>query len=176
MPILTGSQCNSIYSTGHSMGGAAAHILAACANRGEMTSLASTAVTSFTVSKVYTFGAPAVSRSALTNPLNSNGCFDGARIYNTDSWTYDPAAAVAQPLGYFHPYVTPLRFYSSDSEQISASVRGNCNSYTATWESMGDLTRTISLGWFGSLELPKAPTITDHSPNTYKSRAKTLYR
>mmetsp|Transcript_13811 Transcript_13811/g.25336 ORF Transcript_13811/g.25336 Transcript_13811/m.25336 type:complete len:386 (+) Transcript_13811:70-1227(+) len=177
-PVLTGGQCNSIYSIGHSLGGALAQMFAACANSQALTEIAATAVTPMTVSKVYTMGAPAMASIGrpLTNAASPDGCFEGARFYNLDSWTYDIVPVVAQPWGLAHGNLRPIQIFSSDDEVISVSYPGTCSSSVAWNEpQVSSLKRTISLG-FWSVELPLSPTITDHRVETYRARFRTLWR
>mmetsp|Transcript_27411 Transcript_27411/g.63319 ORF Transcript_27411/g.63319 Transcript_27411/m.63319 type:complete len:391 (-) Transcript_27411:69-1241(-) len=178
IPAITG-QCQTIYAVGHSLGGALAQIFAACANHQALSTVAVSAVTPLTVAKVYTFGAPAVSVAGrpLANAASPDGCFDGARFYNVDSWTYDPVPPLAQSWGLVHANIRPIQMYSSDSAAISVRYPGGCVS-SAAWNLplFSGLVRSVSLGWFGSISMPLSPTITDHQVVTYTARARTLWR
>mmetsp|Transcript_7045 Transcript_7045/g.12843 ORF Transcript_7045/g.12843 Transcript_7045/m.12843 type:complete len:98 (+) Transcript_7045:118-411(+) len=83
MTALSG--CSSIYSVGHSLGGAVASLYATCAGSGNVL-FENTLLFKNTkaVEKLYTFGAPAV---AYVTPLRppSGGCFGGARFYSAAS-------------------------------------------------------------------------------------------
>jgi hypothetical protein len=77
--------CTKLIVTGHSLGGGLAAVFAAMANKQEQTS---TMEGVKTVDYLYTFGGVPVSISPLENGQASNGCFNGARFYNTGTATY----------------------------------------------------------------------------------------
>ena len=111
-PLLTGEtgdNCSGgIYIAGHSLGGAQASLLAACANNPN-----STLQLGYEVAGLYTFGAFAPSKPALRNMIwkkqeQADGCFAGARYYNQDSGNYDVVPGTTTIVGFEHPQVKPL--------------------------------------------------------------------
>lgn len=59
-----------------------------------------------TVAKLYTNGAPGVSKTQLTN---NGSCFNGTRFFNFDDYWYDPVTYVSQ--GYLHPKMKAVKLY-----------------------------------------------------------------
>lgn len=104
LPVLRSGDCSEgVYVVGHSLGGAQASILAACANNGSMPY-------GFEVKGIYTFGAFAPSRDPLVNKISEkqnlpSGCFDGARYFNQDSGNYDVVPGTTTNAGFRHPQV-----------------------------------------------------------------------
>mmetsp|Transcript_50144 Transcript_50144/g.119369 ORF Transcript_50144/g.119369 Transcript_50144/m.119369 type:complete len:363 (-) Transcript_50144:167-1255(-) len=162
LPVLTGSQCQTVYALGSGIGGAVASLVAACANRGELSHLSGSAVSGLHFAKLYTYGAPAVSRTALTNPLSSDGCWAGARYFIVDEWTYDPIPAVCFPWGFVHPAVQPV--------EVSLELKAwPCTSPQASLEPT-ELYRNVSLGKFGLYTVPKTPNAATHNESEYLER------
>lgn len=108
--MLQGS--SGIIVVGHSLGGAMASLLAACANHPDPTYRASKdpdthkAVEDITVKAIYTIGAPSISRVQLTN---HGQMFPGRRFYNYDSLQYDPVPSSAQAANHKHPLLQAVR-------------------------------------------------------------------
>mmetsp|Transcript_316 Transcript_316/g.875 ORF Transcript_316/g.875 Transcript_316/m.875 type:complete len:327 (+) Transcript_316:92-1072(+) len=167
MPVLTGTDCTSIYAIGHSMGGAVASILAACANHGELSAIHPNATTAMSVSKLYTYAAPAVSSTGFINPLSSDGCWGGARYFIVDDWSFDPVPPVAVPFGFVHPHVQPVQI--GMHEGALESIDWPCNSHDAEVQPR-DLMRNVSLGRLGFISVPKAPSIAAHDRMHYLDR------
>jgi len=87
-------QCpGGVISTGHSLGGALANLMGACANRRGL----------FKVAGIYTFGAPGMSTVQITNDLSEEGCFPGARVHTSSRLTQDPIAFLGRTKGFLHP-------------------------------------------------------------------------
>eukprot|EP00933_Yihiella_yeosuensis_P049210 TRINITY_DN458_c0_g2_i1.p1 TRINITY_DN458_c0_g2~~TRINITY_DN458_c0_g2_i1.p1 ORF type:complete len:373 (-),score=50.17 TRINITY_DN458_c0_g2_i1:108-1226(-) len=104
---------------GHSLGGGIASLIAALANKHRY----------FTADFLYTLGAPGPTRTQLRNPAN-NGCFNGARVYNKDSWTGDPVPAASRRVGYVYPKAAALRLYNDRNDERKSYLY-NCNSQMA---------------------------------------------
>ena len=63
---------------------------------------------------MYTFGAPAVS----TTPLQDDGaCFQGARMFNLDTDSYDPFADLGTWAGYVHPRMQAIQLLPMGSKK-----------------------------------------------------------
>lgn len=98
-----------VVTTGHSLGGALVTLLAACAHRRGW----------WTVDGVYTFGAPAMTwKTQVSNPLSKDGCFNGYRVYNSDSWLMDPFPATGSPLNFEQPKIQEIRVKSLSSRNF----------------------------------------------------------
>ncbi|CAE7671158.1 unnamed protein product, partial [Symbiodinium pilosum] len=66
------------------------------------------------VDYLYTFGAPAVS----TTPLQDDGaCFQGARMFNLDTDSYDPFADLGTWAGYVHPRMQAIQLLPMGSKK-----------------------------------------------------------
>jgi len=104
LPLLTGSQCkNGVSVVGHSLGGGVASVFSACANNPAKPY-------GFNVSKLWTFGAPAVSRpDVLHNGLATDKCFKGGRFWNQDRLFIDPIPGLSRGLNFFHPRIGATR-------------------------------------------------------------------
>ena len=90
--------CLTLIVVGHSLGGAMASLYAACAEQKGLK----------TADFLYTFGAPAISHTPLSN---KGRCFRGARFYNFDGDAkYDivPNIAMVSPASYLHPMMDAI--------------------------------------------------------------------
>eukprot|EP00971_Amphidinium_carterae_P005023 100662-Amphidinium_carterae.1 len=141
------------------MGGAVASILAACANHGQLSAIHPNATTSLSISKLYTYAAPAASSTGFINPLSSNGCWEGARYFIVDDWYFDPVPPALFPFGFAHPHVQPIQLGMHDG--ILQSTLWSCDSVEAEVQPR-DLTSNVSLGRFGFISVPKLPSIATH--------------
>lgn len=122
LPILNSSNCRGgIHITGHSLGGGVASVLAACANNRAKPY-------GFIVDKLWTFGAPGVSKKPLTNSLAGNGCFQGGRFWNQDALTMDPIPALSRGLNFVHPMLRGTRLMSELLGGYETAV-SDCTSY-----------------------------------------------
>lgn len=133
-------ECNVVIAVGHSLGGALAELMAACANRPDTeknVSLKARAI-HFQVHEMYTFGACAVSTEMLTNRLRqfSDGCFPGARVFleqrhmgRESSHWIDPVANYfsLRPNSLVHPKTTvvALTKHVLGNEQTSNITQAN---------------------------------------------------
>lgn len=125
------SKCDEMFTGGHAFGGALASIFAACSNGayGEATLphmfrdgivVEQGAHRKFmNVSGLYTFGAPAVSKTQLTNHFAEDGSFAGGRFYNEDYIYFDPLPMSGTSLGLLHPKVAAIRLKDQDSGWIA---------------------------------------------------------
>lgn len=110
VPYLA-NQCTTVFAVGHSLGGAVASLFSSIVNNGYNCPLIpSTLSPGFTIAKLYTVGAPAVSKDQITD---ANGaCFGGKRIFNEDNGILnpvDPVARVMQKINFLHPMIEPVR-------------------------------------------------------------------
>jgi hypothetical protein len=104
---------------GHSLGGAAADLFAACFNlkrkhSAELPShLQGVRELYPIVDSVWTIGAPAITKDKpLSNALAEDGCFEGGRWYNQDhDGSYDPVPILAKHVGFLHPRMTAVAVY-----------------------------------------------------------------
>jgi len=161
---LIGEFCGGkVFSVGHSLGGAVASITAGCANSGGSGVLgipsARSNIIPFTVSGLYTVGAPAVSKPQMTS--KGGACFAGRRDFNYDSSTLDPVPLVAQAAGYRQPKVEALELHSNSAGTITKKTWA-CNSIQAEEYPYG-------LG-------ARGPSIADHKTSTYITRLKDVFR
>eukprot|EP00928_Gymnodinium_smaydae_P032721 TRINITY_DN23628_c0_g1_i1.p1 TRINITY_DN23628_c0_g1~~TRINITY_DN23628_c0_g1_i1.p1 ORF type:complete len:826 (+),score=139.90 TRINITY_DN23628_c0_g1_i1:72-2549(+) len=115
-PYLASKECSGgRNAVGHSLGGAIAGVLAFCANanfhqHGLRKSGAGTGLHAmqpdappFTITGLYTFGAPGVSIKPLSNGLARDGCFQGARFFNLDATAIDPVPWMSSVRRLVHP-------------------------------------------------------------------------
>eukprot|EP00927_Polykrikos_kofoidii_P041919 TRINITY_DN3579_c0_g1_i3.p1 TRINITY_DN3579_c0_g1~~TRINITY_DN3579_c0_g1_i3.p1 ORF type:complete len:276 (+),score=12.75 TRINITY_DN3579_c0_g1_i3:196-1023(+) len=100
---LVGSTCGEVVLSGHSAGGAVASILAACANQNGGLRASFSHFPAFTVDRLYTIGAPGISKQRINNDQERNGCFSGMRVVNYDGASYDPVPYVNSHWGFLHP-------------------------------------------------------------------------
>mmetsp|Transcript_58931 Transcript_58931/g.108872 ORF Transcript_58931/g.108872 Transcript_58931/m.108872 type:complete len:427 (+) Transcript_58931:54-1334(+) len=173
IPILTSDKCQTIYSAGHSLGGALAEIFAACANYDQLHRVARNAKTRLTVDKVYSTGSPAVSTVPVSNPKHPSGCFDGIRAFISDQWHYDVVAACTGLIHFKHPYLKPMAIQDSMSNGNYTMRTWDCHGYEAQWEPM-DLTNNISIGPV-QVPVPKMPDVEAHLPDAYIERLQYIY-
>lgn len=119
------SNCNDLYVTGHSLGGAMAEMFAACWNSPWHRPAADK---SPPVSRVYTFGAPSAfdpnkipprTRIGTGDPMKWDICFGGKRFFNYDTdeaGDFDPVPTIATHLGWTHlPYDAVQLTQAADS-------------------------------------------------------------
>lgn len=109
-PML--QDCGQVYVTGHSLGGAVATVLAACASNGDVT---------WNLAGLYTIGAPGVSVNTQVAAADG-GCLPGLRVFNFDANTYDPVPYIAsiRPGGaLLHPKVAAASFTSTWSDGLA---------------------------------------------------------
>jgi len=116
-----------IVSVGHSLGGALAGLLAACANRKSQGSAWRTFLKGIEVKELYTFGAPEVVQGGIRNDRRKSGCFNGARFYNEQSqFKFDPVPLIARTgtriEKYKHPAVNAVRL-QDDSHTIHSCTK-----------------------------------------------------
>jgi len=102
---LSGVECSAgIYAAGHSLGGAMAHMFAACVNAQKEYFVGNP----FRVREVYSFGAPCVSKF---HPLaEADGqCLKGARFFTEDERrgrrSIDPVVTLPPLSGWWHPKI-----------------------------------------------------------------------
>lgn len=153
-PYLSGPQCSGgVTVIGHSLGGAMASLLAACANNGSRP-------LGFTAKALYTFGAFAVSEERLINKESADGCFAGARLYTQDAVSVDPAAQYAQNFGFRHPQVSAVRLGEPSFMGLPTKVYhvAGCSSECAAAEPSGGV-----------------PAIDAHRMARYTGMAKSVY-
>lgn len=107
---------------GHSMGGAMASLLAACANK-EHAADPSTHPLKF--DEIYTMAQPSISKHVIKNALSKDGsgCFDGIRFFNQDKHLEDPIPAIAGEVGFKHPALTEARIWSTATDAATYVVK-----------------------------------------------------
>lgn len=157
------NNCSDIFVTGHSLGGAVATILATCANTvGDPLSQR----LGFTVSKLYTIGAPCVAKTQVKNGRSKSGCFDGARFYVQDKGDFDPVPFVAckKTGGSFrHPRVKAVMLHQTKkawltkqskrkAEDSLTDKQYSCTSSQASTASHGGEVLMPSVGKHGTTE------------------------
>jgi hypothetical protein len=151
-----------VFSVGHSLGGAVASITAGCLNSpggAKAIPKVASGVIPFKASGIYTIGAPAVSKPAMTN--TGGTCFAGRRDFNYDAYTIDPVPLVAGVAGYLMPEVDAMEMHANSGDQISQKT-WKCNTIQAEEYPYG---------------LPaRSPSIGDHGTGTYIKRLKDLFR
>jgi len=99
-------ECEQVYLTGHSLGGAVATVLAACATNQNF---------SWNFAGLYTIGAPGVSVKTQISSADG-GCLPGLRVFNYDANTIDPVPFITsiRPGGaMLHPKVAAVSFTST---------------------------------------------------------------
>jgi hypothetical protein len=125
-------KCDKVVVAGHSLGGAVANLVSACANKTH----ASQASKAFKADYLFTFGAPGVSQLVqLDNKADSGGCFPGARIHNSD----DPVPSLTSGLGFYHPKVMEVRL---DGQEAGGVQAWSCNEASRKDKPALDLTDT----------------------------------
>lgn len=159
-----------VYTTGHSLGGAAATIVAGCASSdGGLSGIGGVPkdVKSFKVKGLYTIGSPAVSMPAMTG--TGGECFSGQRAFNYDSHTFDIVAWVAQKLGYLQPKVLAVELRESGTTSSKNRVLSKEDYKCRT-------TEAEHRPWKKGETLPlKGPSIHDHLASEYISRLKEIF-
>eukprot|EP00927_Polykrikos_kofoidii_P064904 TRINITY_DN60711_c0_g1_i1.p1 TRINITY_DN60711_c0_g1~~TRINITY_DN60711_c0_g1_i1.p1 ORF type:complete len:844 (-),score=103.89 TRINITY_DN60711_c0_g1_i1:111-2570(-) len=136
-PLLASPACaGGRIVVGHSLGGAIASTLAFCANivggGGWEEVLPQThatttnegaanveAVPTFTVTGLYTFGAPGVAKESLANGQSPDGCFPGARVFSVDSEMIDPVPWIASIVGLIHPRMDAFWLYEDYAGRVT---------------------------------------------------------
>jgi len=113
--VLRGSTCEEVVLTGHSLGGAMASILAACANQNGGLEVSFPSFPAFTVDKLYTAGAPGISKQRIGNPYKIDNCFSGMRVVNRDEGSYDPVPWLLGLLGFHHPTLEVTRLMAQST-------------------------------------------------------------
>eukprot|EP00928_Gymnodinium_smaydae_P014190 TRINITY_DN15160_c0_g1_i2.p1 TRINITY_DN15160_c0_g1~~TRINITY_DN15160_c0_g1_i2.p1 ORF type:complete len:816 (+),score=75.62 TRINITY_DN15160_c0_g1_i2:213-2450(+) len=138
-PFLAGSQCSDgRIAVGHSMGGSIAALLAYCANRETASRAEGRAASSwlqtlqpdapsFTVTAVYSWGAPGFATQPLTNGQSADGCFRGRRFFNLDALGRDPVPWVTSVVGLVHPNMEAV-WLSEDSLGYVRQTAFKCDS------------------------------------------------
>lgn len=169
-PLAASEQCEGgRIAVGHSMGGAIAEALAYCANRaskasdglqetGGLRELQPDAPT-FTVSEVYTWGAPGIAKQPLTNDLAEDGCFAGARFINIDAQMLDGIPWITSVVHFVHPRTVDVLLFEDHFGYVAKE--------------------TLACGSLRNEALPKTdfqcrPTVIDHSMNKYMYRLEQL--
>mmetsp|Transcript_57821 Transcript_57821/g.163174 ORF Transcript_57821/g.163174 Transcript_57821/m.163174 type:complete len:257 (+) Transcript_57821:261-1031(+) len=156
-PYLRSGACaEGVVCVGHSLGGALASILAACANSQESGGIGHL-LGGLAVAGIYTFGAPAVSKGQLTDGRSSDGCFGGGRWYREDEAAFDPVPYLAHPLGFQHPRSIAIRM--EDTGHGRAKREFECASREAR-----DEPSTL-----------KTPSIGYHALSSYLAIASSIY-
>eukprot|EP00929_Paragymnodinium_shiwhaense_P122297 TRINITY_DN94955_c0_g1_i1.p1 TRINITY_DN94955_c0_g1~~TRINITY_DN94955_c0_g1_i1.p1 ORF type:complete len:391 (+),score=80.81 TRINITY_DN94955_c0_g1_i1:83-1255(+) len=129
-------RCDEVILVGHSMGGAMATMMAACASRRKW----------FNVDSLYTFASPGVStEERLYNEASENGCFKGLRVYSKDSMSGDIIPMLSSPGGYLHPKVHEFRLKKGWGDKYSVKKRDCQSKHSATQPHMMG-----RFGWIGS--------------------------
>lgn len=123
-------ECSSVAVVGHSLGGAVAAILAACANPGPrelhvpelvvrsgMETLPAATIKLPHITELWTFGAPGVSQVRMTNKSAKDGVFQGGRFFIDDECTFDPVPFMSSvpPASCEHPKMKSYRLYIKDT-------------------------------------------------------------
>lgn len=161
VPYLKGTSCSAgVTIVGHSLGGAQAAILAACANNG-------TKPFGFTAKALYTVGGAAPAKAPLPNKEAADSCFAGARFYNHDKIEVDPVAALAQTLKFFHPRVPAVRLSKPsflDSSKLEYYTHG-CNTECAH--------KYPKIG-VGKISMHQAPAYLERVKEVYTKRSATV--
>jgi len=126
-PFLAANCTKGVTTVGHSLGGALASVFAACMNAargtvripdllgvaGDVVANGSLIQTPSAELSLFTYGAPAVSKTPLRNLKASNRAFKGARFYNEDTFTFDPIPYSGYLAGYRHPQNSATRLKAS---------------------------------------------------------------
>lgn len=140
--------CDNVYITGHSLGGAIASVLTACAVNDDVTWGAKFA-------GLYTIGAPGVTTDQIKG--KDDACLPGVRIFNNDDTQMDPVPYVGRlrpgdPL--LHQKLPALQLKKKFYDQLS-TVQYNCDATNAR-----DRPTNGIKGWASN----------DHKAGTYISR------
>jgi len=152
-PYLTNSCPGGVSTIGHSLGGAQATLLAACANNGSKPF-------GFTVKSVYTHGSPGLSENPLPNNEATDQCFGGYRWYNHDLVDYDIVTGTPQ-IGIHHAYVPAVRLSrpsASDRSYLEVHTYGCKSHCTVKYPNHIAMVGNLAMHIFSSY----LPRIRDH--------------
>lgn len=146
VPYLDAHCTGGISTTGHSLGGGLASLVAACSNNVGSSVFVPDFVKWGTLHlegrevrmptqafSMYTIAAPALTKGELVNGMAPNGVFGGTRSYNLDRFSQDWAPTVGQLIGFQHPKVSALGLqahWGSDSVTFTRD-RGHVNTTTS---------------------------------------------
>lgn len=118
------NNCDEIITVGHSLGGAIAELITACAY-----AEGSNETHLFPISATYTFGAPSIAKHQIVNRSAPDGCLKGVRSYTEDTYSVDPVAIALFPFGFSHPKMAATRLYRrpqvGDAEHTGTFARAD---------------------------------------------------